>query len=159
MPKTSNVKTTAEEELAKLNAFHEQAMRELQPRLEEERQAALAEQRKAEEVAIAEKTAEAAEIAKHLIENVSPKADRLLSELVKVLIERRDLGRDLATRYRDVSQVGNQLEYSANHETASAELIALWGRRHNGRSENHQTYTDIDQRIVHRLYMKKGKAA
>ena len=150
------MKTDPREELAKLQERYDtekapliNAVAELE-RIEAERKAAEAEK------ALATRRKEAEKIAEHLVTNVSAKADELLAELVVVLTERRDLARKLNARFSDIVHIGNSFEYSRTHETASADLVALWNRRKpDGR---HETYAQLDARALNRLYSPKKAA-
>jgi len=97
MTKSSKVKLSAEEELEKLNAFHADQVRSLQPRLEEERQAQLEEARKAEETRLAATAEEIKPLAIYCLD-LAERADRALEDARLALIERQQVAGEIAQK-------------------------------------------------------------
>lgn len=97
MSKDSKVKLTAAEELERLNAFHAEQVRALQPRLEDEKQAALEEARKAEEAALAAVAEEIKPLAVHCID-LAERADNAIEAARLALIERQQVAGEIAAK-------------------------------------------------------------
>lgn len=97
MAKTGKVKLTAEEELEKLNAFHAEQLKALQPRIEEERQQALEAARKEEEKRLAAVAEEIKPLAIHCID-LAERADRAIEAARLCLIERQQVASEIAEK-------------------------------------------------------------